>query len=64
MDGARISTKGVERTGVISDDGANVVVKNSTVHTRNGVLPADYQATVETPYMESAPARSPSTAAR
>ncbi|MGW1783313.1 hypothetical protein ACWCQQ_29885 [Streptomyces sp. NPDC002143] len=55
VDGARISTKGVVRTGVISNDGANVVVKNSTVHTRNGVLPADYQATVETPYMESVP---------
>ncbi|WP_405770669.1 hypothetical protein OHU34_37930 [Streptomyces sp. NBC_00080] len=55
VDGARISTKGVVRTGVISNDGANVVVKNSTVHTRNGVLPADYRATVETPYMESVP---------
>ncbi|NEA98465.1 hypothetical protein [Streptomyces sp. SID13726] len=55
VDGARISTKGVVRTGIISNDGANVVVKNSTVHCRNGVLPADYQATVETPYMESVP---------
>ncbi|MFI1032916.1 hypothetical protein [Streptomyces sp. NPDC020951] len=55
VDGARISTKGVVRTGVIANDGANVVVKNSSVHTRNGVLPADYQATVETPYMESVP---------
>ncbi|MEU6139817.1 hypothetical protein ABZ848_05570 [Streptomyces sp. NPDC047081] len=55
VDGARISNKGVVRTGVISNDGANVVVKNSTVRCRNGVLPADYQATVETPYMESVP---------
>ncbi|MCI3279311.1 hypothetical protein [Streptomyces cylindrosporus] len=55
VDGARISNKGVVRTGVISNDGANVVVKNSTVRCRNGVLPSDYQATVETPYMESVP---------
>ncbi|MHB9864259.1 hypothetical protein [Streptomyces sp. YIM S03343] len=55
VDGARIGTKGVVRTGVISNDGANVVVKNSTVRCRNGVLPADYQATVETPYMQSVP---------
>jgi len=55
LDGARITNKGVVRTGVISDDGANVIVKNSYVRCRNGVLPADYQATVETPYMESVP---------
>ncbi|NNN29746.1 hypothetical protein HLK59_05110 [Streptomyces sp. S3(2020)] len=55
LDGARIGTKGVVRTAVIANDGANVVVKNSVLHTRNGVLPADYQATVETPYMQSVP---------
>ncbi|MGX1546363.1 hypothetical protein [Streptomyces adustus] len=55
LDGARIGTKGVVRTGVIADDGAAVLVKNSTVRTRNGVLPADYRATVETPYMQSVP---------
>ncbi|GAA3772558.1 hypothetical protein GCM10022403_004690 [Streptomyces coacervatus] len=55
VDGARISNKGVVRTGVISNDGASVVVKNSHVRCRNGVLPSDYQATVETPYMESVP---------
>ncbi|MGW2822377.1 hypothetical protein ACWC24_15410 [Streptomyces sp. NPDC001443] len=55
LDGARIGTKGVVRTGVMADDGAAVLVKNSTVRTRNGVLPADYRATVETPYMQSVP---------
>lgn len=55
LDGARISTKGVVRTAVIANDGANVVVKDSVLRTRNGVLPADYEATVETPYMESVP---------
>ena len=55
IDGARIATQGVVRTTVIANDGANVVVKNSVLRARNGVLPADYQATVETPYMESVP---------
>ncbi|MER7184653.1 hypothetical protein ABT404_35200 [Streptomyces hyaluromycini] len=55
VDGARISNKGVVRTTVIADNGANVLVKDSFLRARNGVLPADYQATVETPYMESVP---------
>ena len=55
LDGARIATKGVVRTAVIANDGANVLVKDSWLRTRNGVLPADYQDTVETPYMESVP---------
>ncbi|WP_329549323.1 hypothetical protein OG548_41230 [Streptomyces sp. NBC_01356] len=55
VDGARIATKGVVRTTVIANDGANVIVKNSELQAKNGVLPADYQATVETPYMESVP---------
>ncbi|MGW0712670.1 hypothetical protein ACWD4G_43215 [Streptomyces sp. NPDC002643] len=55
VDGARIDTKGAVRTGVIADAGADVVVKNSRIHTRNGVLPDDYQATVDTKYMQSAP---------
>ncbi|WP_416984854.1 hypothetical protein [Streptomyces sp. T028] len=55
VEGARISTKGVVRTAVISNDGANVVVKDSCLRTRNGTLPDDYEATVETPYMQSVP---------
>ncbi|MGW2962443.1 hypothetical protein ACWDGI_28825 [Streptomyces sp. NPDC001220] len=55
VDGARISNRGVVRTTVIADNGANVLVKDSFLRARNGVLPADYQATVETPYMESVP---------
>ncbi|MFD8811640.1 hypothetical protein ACFV23_09170 [Streptomyces sp. NPDC059627] len=55
VDGARISNKGVVRTTVIANGGANVLVKDSFLRARNGVLPADYQATVETPYMESVP---------
>ncbi|MFD4596469.1 hypothetical protein ACFWPQ_00405 [Streptomyces sp. NPDC058464] len=55
VDGARISNKGVVRTTVIANGGANVLVKDSFLRARNGVLPADYEATVETPYMESVP---------
>ncbi|MFE2062675.1 hypothetical protein ACFXDH_09750 [Streptomyces sp. NPDC059467] len=55
VDGARVSNKGVVRTTVIADNGANVLVKDSFLRARNGVLPSDYQATVETPYMESVP---------
>ncbi|MEV7390753.1 MULTISPECIES: hypothetical protein [unclassified Streptomyces] len=55
VDGARVSNKGVVRTTVIANNGANVLVKDSFLRARNGVLPSDYQATVETPYMESVP---------
>ncbi|MFG2936887.1 hypothetical protein [Streptomyces sp. NPDC048282] len=55
VDGARVSNTGVVRTTVIANGGANVLVKDSFLRARNGVLPSDYQATVETPYMESVP---------
>ncbi|HWC82400.1 MAG TPA: hypothetical protein VG756_20820 [Pseudonocardiaceae bacterium] len=55
VDGATIDNIGAVRTGVIANDGANVIVKNSRIATRNGVLPADYVPTVDTTYMESAP---------
>ncbi len=52
---ATISNEGAVRTGVVADNGANVIVKNSSIQTRDGVLPADYQPTVDLTYMESAP---------
>jgi hypothetical protein len=55
VDGARISNKGAVRTGVIANNGANVIVKNSTIQAGDGGLPADYQPTVDVAYMESAP---------
>ena len=55
MDGARIDNEGVVRAGVVADGGSNVIVKNSTIHTGNGTLPEDYQATVDTTYMQQAP---------
>jgi hypothetical protein len=55
VDGADIHSKGAVRPAVVADDGANVIVKNSRIRTRNGVLPDDYQASVFPAYMMSAP---------
>lgn len=55
VDGAQISNRGVMRAGVIATGGSTVIVKNSSIRTWNGVLPAGYQATVDLTYMESAP---------
>ena len=43
VDGANIDNRGAVRTGVIARDGANVIVKNSRIRTREGVLPDDYE---------------------
>jgi hypothetical protein len=55
VDGADIRNHGAVRSGVIAEGGSTVVVKNSTIETRNGVLPSDYQGTVDTSKMESVP---------
>lgn len=55
VDGADIRNKGAVRTAVIADGGSNVIVKNSTIRTRDGVLPDGYQSTVNLPYMQDAP---------
>src|SRR3990172_12494624 len=55
VDGADIWTRGVARTGVVADAGANVVVKNSRIQTNNGMLPADYIPTIDTTQMRSVP---------
>jgi hypothetical protein len=52
---ANISNKGVVRTGIVADNGANVVVKNSSITTLDGTLPAGYTSTVDLEYMEDAP---------
>ena len=54
-DGAVISNHGAVRTAAIADNGATLVVKNSALSVRNGVLPADYVPTVNLDTMESAP---------
>jgi hypothetical protein len=55
IDNANITTRGAVRTAVIAGDGANVVVKNSTISVSDGTLGADYVPSVTTSLMESAP---------
>lgn len=42
VDGADITNTGVVRTALIADGGSNVIIKNSTLKTMDGVLPKDY----------------------
>jgi hypothetical protein len=55
VDGAVISNHGAVRTAAIAAGGATLVVKNSGLSVRNGVLPSDYIPTVNLDTMESAP---------
>jgi hypothetical protein len=55
LDGAVIDNHGAVRTGVIVENGATALIKNSSIRVRNGVLPSDYVATVDLNKMESAP---------
>src|SRR5262249_42358874 len=55
LDGVHILTRGVVRTAVVATGGSNVPVKNSSIYTRNGVLPSDYQQTVNLAQMRSVP---------
>lgn len=55
LDGGMISNQGAVRSAVIADGGSTVVVKNSTLQVRNGVLPSDYVPTVDLDTMQSAP---------
>lgn len=50
-----INNTGVVRTAIVADNGANLIVKNSFIHTSNGQLPSDYFPTVNTVQMRSAP---------
>ncbi|WP_416985291.1 hypothetical protein [Streptomyces sp. T028] len=57
LDGATISNVGVVRTAVIADATANVIVKNSTLHCADGVVPDEYPTagTGDTRYMITVP---------
>ncbi|MEU1159399.1 hypothetical protein ABZ372_00685 [Streptomyces sp. NPDC005921] len=57
LDGANISNVGVVRTAVIADATANVIVKNSTIHCADGVVPDEYPSagTGDTRYMITVP---------
>ena len=55
LDGARIETWGSARPAVVATGGSNVIVKNSWLHTHDGVLPADFVPNVDLAQMRSAP---------
>jgi len=55
VDGTVVSNHGVVRTAAIADNGATLVVKNSSLAVRNGPLPSGYIPTVNLDTMENAP---------
>jgi hypothetical protein len=55
VDGAVVNNHGVVRTAAIADNGATLVVKNSSLAVRNGPLPAGDIPTVNLDTMENAP---------
>jgi len=55
VDGAAVRNHGVVRTAAIADNGATLVVKNSSLAVRNGPRPAGYIPTVNLDTMENAP---------
>jgi hypothetical protein len=55
VDGAKINTSGAVRTAVVAGGGSNLIIKNSEIKTKNGVLPADYVPNVSLGIMKEAP---------
>jgi hypothetical protein len=55
LDGARISTHGAVRTAVIGSGGSKLIVKNSEISAKTGVLPVDYVSNVTPGEMKDAP---------
>jgi hypothetical protein len=53
LDNVTINTQGVARSGVIAKDQSNVIVKNSSIQVKNGVLPPDYLMTMDIAQMRS-----------
>jgi hypothetical protein len=53
LDKVNINTQGVVRAGLIVKDGSKVIVKNSNITVKNGVLPNGYVATMDTSQMRS-----------
>ena len=52
---AHIDNRGAVRTGIVADNGANVIVKDSYIRTSDGPLPADYTPTIDLGYMMQVP---------
>lgn len=55
LDHGRITTRGTVRSGVVATNGANLVVKNSSIEASDGMLPADYVPNVDPGKMRSVP---------
>jgi hypothetical protein len=55
IDGARIKTQGAVRPGIVATRNSTLIVKNSTIETKDGVLPADYVPNVELGEMRAVP---------
>ncbi|GAA4671514.1 hypothetical protein [Phytohabitans rumicis] len=55
VDGADIDNEGVVRDGLIADAGATMVLKNSTIRVKDGVLPTEYMDTSDQAFMMSCP---------
>jgi hypothetical protein len=55
LDGAMIKTRGAVRTAVVATRNSNVIVKNSTIQTMNGILPAGYVPNVDLGRMMAVP---------
>ena len=55
VDHADIRNTGAVRTAVIATDGANVIVKDSTIATHDGTLPSDFTPTLFPGQMRTAP---------
>ncbi|MFT4306045.1 MAG: hypothetical protein QM604_04045, partial [Microbacterium sp.] len=55
IDNLTLNNSGVVRTAIISEGGANVVVKNSDINVSGGTLPSDYVANVSPDTMIAAP---------
>lgn len=55
VDDSQIQNTGAARVGLLAANGANVIVKDSRIHTEGTALPSDYVPTVDLAQMRSAP---------
>jgi hypothetical protein len=55
VDGAKVSTHGAVRTTVLANNGSHMIVKNSHIQAKNGVLPDDYIPNVSPGEMKAVP---------
>jgi len=53
LDNATINTQGVVRSGIIAKDQSNVIVKNSNINVKNGLLPPGWLSPMNPPQMRS-----------